>query len=175
MTEIVIIAAVADNGVIGANQDIPWRISEDFRRFKRLTLGYPCIMGEATYRSLPDGSRPLQGRENIVLTLDPGYDPPGATRFGDFTAAVTYVKAQGVAKAFITGGATIYRLGLEVADTLELTRVHKDYAGDVFFPDFDQSLWARIAQEHHQSLDTISGTLVPFTYETYRRRRPPGP
>lgn len=168
MTEIIIIAAVAQNGVIGSKNDIPWRISEDFKRFKRLTLGYPCIMGDATYESLP--KRPLEGRENIVLTLNHDYRPAGVTLFHDFNRAITYVRERGEDKAFITGGATIYRLGLAVADTMELTRVHRDFDGDVRFPEFDSSEWELIAEEPQEAEDKVSQSRVGFTYQTYRRR-----
>lgn len=169
MTEIIIIAAVAQNGVIGSQNDIPWRISEDFKRFKRVTLGYPCIMGDATYESLP--SRPLPGRENIVLTLNRDYHPPGVTLFHDFDEAIAYVRGKGEEKAFITGGATIYRLAMQVADILDLTRVHRDFVGDVRFPEFDPNDWELFFEETHEGLDSISSLPVRFTYETYRRRK----
>jgi dihydrofolate reductase len=169
MTEIIIIAAVADNGVIGSKNDIPWRISEDFKRFKRVTLGHPCIMGDATYESLP--TRPLAGRENIVLTLNPDYRPPGVTLFHDFDEAIAYVRAKGEAKAYITGGATIYRLAMKVADVLDLTRVHREFAGDVRFPEYDPQEWERVSAEPHEGIDSRSQQPVRFTHETYRRRR----
>jgi dihydrofolate reductase len=168
MTQIIIIAAVADNGVIGAKNDIPWRISEDFKRFKRLTLGHPCIMGDATYESLP--SRPLPGRENIVLTLNRDYRPPGVTLFHDFDEAIAYVRGKGEEKAFITGGATIYRLALKVADILDLTRVHREFAGDVRFPEIDSNEWERFFEETHEGIDGKSQQPLRFTHETYRRR-----
>jgi len=171
MTEIIVIAAVAKNGVIGSQGGIPWRISEDFRRFKRLTLGHPCIMGDATYDSLPGASRPLRGRENVVLSLDPSYRPPGTTVFHQFEAAIDYLRARGVPKAFIAGGATIYRLGLPIADTLELTHLDRDYPGEVFFPPIDPAEWELVNQERHQSLDSVSGQEVGYSFSTYRRRR----
>lgn len=171
MTEIIIIAAVADNGVIGSKNDIPWRISEDFKRFKRLTLGHPCIMGDATYESLPAPSRPLRGRENIVLTLNRAYQPEGVTLFYDFDEAIAYVRTKRVDKAFITGGATIYGLAMRVADTLELTRVHREFQGDVRFPDYDPSEWHLIFEESHEGHDSVSNTPVRFSYETYQRRK----
>jgi dihydrofolate reductase len=170
MTELIIIAAVAENGVIGRKNDIPWRIAEDFKRFKRMTLSYPCIMGDATFASLPDASRPLPDRENVVLSLDPAYHAEGVTIFHDFDSAISHVRAQGLSKAFITGGATIYRLGLKVADTLELTRVHRVYEGDVYFPEFDARDWARVFEETHEGFERVSNGLLRFTYETYRRR-----
>ncbi len=170
MTEIIIIAAVAENGVIGRRNDIPWRISADFKRFKRLTLGHPCIMGDATYRSLPDTSRPLAGRENIVLSLDRGFRAEGATVLHDFDQAVEYVRSKGEQKAFIAGGATIYRLGLRVADTLELTRIHREYEGETSFPAFDRAVFELAHSEEAEALDSVSGSTVALTYETYRRR-----
>lgn len=172
MTDIIVIAAVAQNGVIGSKNDIPWRVSDDFRRFKRLTLGYPCIMGDATFESLPPQSRPLPGRENVVLTLNPNYKPSGVTLFHDFEKAITYVRESGVEKAFITGGATIYRLAMKVADRLELTRIHHDYAGDIRFPDFEPAEWELENAETHEGLDSIGNQTVRFTYESYRRRKP---
>jgi len=169
MTQIIIIAAVAKNGIIGSKNDIPWRISEDFKRFKRLTLGHPCIMGDATYESLP--SRPLPGRENIVLTLNRAYCPPGVTLLHDFDDAIAYVRGKGAQLAYITGGATIYRLAMKVADTLELTRVHRDVQGDVRFPEFDPNDWEKVFEEAHEGLDRVSDSPVSFTYETYQRRR----
>jgi dihydrofolate reductase len=169
MTEIIIIAAVAKNGVIGSRSDIPWRISEDFKRFKRLTLGHPCIMGDATYDSLP--SRPLTDRENIVLCLDPDFQRPGTTVFHAFEAAIDYVSARGAPKAFIAGGATIYRLALPIADTLELTRLDRAYPGDVYFPSIDYDEWDLVSDEPSESLDSRSGQNVSYRYSTYRRRR----
>jgi dihydrofolate reductase len=174
MTEIILIAAIAANRVIGCQSEIPWRISPDFQRFKRLTLGYPCLMGEATYDSLPDKWRPLPGRENIVLSLDPNCCRAGATVYHDFSQALDYVRNQGVAKAFVIGGASIYRLGLEVADTLELTHLHRAYGGDVLFPEVDWTQWTLVAEEPHTSLDSVSGEQVEYMFSTYRRVKPPG-
>jgi dihydrofolate reductase len=171
MTEIIIISAVAQNGIIGSKNAIPWRISDDFKRFKALTLGHPCIMGEATYKSLPEKARPLPGRENIVLTFDKNFQPEGTTIFHDFNEAIEYVQTKGEEKAFITGGATIYKLGLTVADTLELTRIHQDFEGDVRFPEFDLNDWEKIAAENQETLDSVSNTIVKITYETYKRKK----
>lgn len=169
MTEIVIIAAVAQNGVIGRNNDIPWRLSEDFKRFKRLTLGHPCLMGEATFRSLPDASRPLRGRENIVLTLNPDFIPDGVTLFHDFDASIQYVRSHTAPKAFVIGGASIYGLAIRIADTLELTRLHREYEGEVHFPAFDRADWQLVNSEDHEGIDSVSNCAVRFTYETYKR------
>ena len=171
MTRIVIIAAVAQNGTIGLEGSIPWSIKADMRHFKRLTLGSPCIMGDVTYRSLPDPYRPLPGRENIVLTLDAGYRPRGTTVFGDFDAAVQYVKRVGAEQAFIAGGATIYDLAMPVADALELTRVQRDYEGDTFFPAIDEQRWQLEASKQRQGLDRLSGQHVELSFLSYVRRQ----
>lgn len=170
MTDIIIIAAVAQNGVIGRKNDIPWRISEDFKRFKSLTLGCPCIMGDSTYKSLPDNSRPLPGRENIVLSLDYNYKQPEATVFYNFNHAIEYVKNSKVDKVFITGGATIYKLGLAIANYMELTRIHKEFDGDVLFPEYDDTKWELINTSTNESIDRISNLPITFSYETLRRR-----
>ncbi len=171
MTELIVIAALANNGVIGRKNDIPWRISADFQRFKRLTLGHPCIMGQATYESLPEKSRPLPGRENIVLSLDPSFFCPQATQFSDFEAALRYVRERGEEKAFITGGATIYRLALPFADTLELTHIHHDYEGTVYFPPFEDGDFELVSELDQVGQDSLNQREVRFSYRTYRRRQ----
>ena len=168
MTEIIVIVAVAQNGVIGKDNDIPWRISEDFQYFKKQTLGCPCIMGDKTYESLP--LKPLPGRENIVCTFDKDYKPEGTTVFNDFFEAVQYVKDKGYEKAFITGGATIYKLGMKVADTFMLTRILKDYEGDISYPEINFAEWNLIHSKGHESIDKLSGETVPFSFLTYRRK-----
>ena len=164
MTEIIVIAAIAKNNVIGKDGDIPWRIKEDFQHFKDLTMGHPCIMGDKTYDSLPDNSKPLPGRENIVLTFDKNYHPEGAKIFYSFEDALEYCKDK--EKAFITGGASIYKLGLKVADTLELTRIHKDFEGDTYFPEINFDEWELIKKE--DKLDEKHGE---FSFLTYVRKK----
>ena len=170
MPEIVIIACTAKNDVIGNGPHIPWSIGEEFRHFADLTMGAPCIMGDVTYESLPAKSKPLPGRENIVLTLDPDYDPEGVTLFRDFGQAMAYARRHDVPRAFICGGASIYRLGMEVADSLELTRLDRDYQGDVFFPEVDPEAWTLEKREQASGLDRNSGETVGFQYQTWRRR-----
>jgi dihydrofolate reductase len=155
--EIIVIAAVAENNVIGSNGDIPWRIKEDFLRFKDLTVGYPCIMGRKTYLSLP--RRPLPGRENIVISSEEDYKAEGAVVVRSFNDAIECCRGKG--KAFICGGAAIYRLGLKVADTFELTKVHKSYEGDTFFPDVDFSEWTLLNEDKREG----------YSFLTYKRKR----
>lgn len=170
MAEIVMIACAAKNSVIGSGPDIPWSIKEEFKHFTELTMGSPCIMGDITYESLPPKFRPLPGRENIVLTLDPEYHPEGVTLFRDFDEAMDYVRGLRAARAFICGGASIYRLGMGIADTLELTRLDRDYEGDSTFPEVDPEMWRLEGTENASGVDRISGQTVTFDYQTWRRK-----
>ncbi|MBU4501553.1 MAG: dihydrofolate reductase [Nanoarchaeota archaeon] len=170
MTEITVIVAIAQNGAIGKNNDIPWHIKEDFLHFKEKTMGCPCIMGDKTYDSLPDFARPLPGRENIVCTLDKNYKADGAKIFHDFDEAITYVKEKNVPKAFVIGGATIYKLGMGVADVFELTRIYHDYDADTFYPAIDFSKWEEVNKEDHEGMDVKNKIKVKFSFITYRRK-----
>ena len=171
MTSIVVIVAIAQNGAIGKNNEIPWHIKEDFLHFKEKTNGFPCIMGDKTYDSLPASSRPLPGRENIVCTLIKNYKAEGAVIFHDFNDAIKYVKKKGVKKAFIIGGATIYKLGMEVADIFELTRIYHDYDADTFYPKIDFNKWEMINKEDHEGKDIKNKINVKFSFITYRRKK----
>ncbi|MEI6085348.1 MAG: dihydrofolate reductase [Verrucomicrobiota bacterium] len=144
--KLVIIAALAQNGTIGDAGKIPWHISEDLKRFKRLTLGHPIIMGRKTYESL---GKPLPGRRNIILSRQPGRD-----RFPSLEAAL---KSCGDETIFIIGGAEIYRLALPLADTLLLTHVHRQVAGDTQFPDYDRTQWREVSRE-----DTADYSFVEY-------------
>jgi dihydrofolate reductase len=170
MPEIVVIACTARNGVIGNGPEIPWSIREEFRHFAATTMGSPCIMGDITYESLPPSAKPLPGRENIVLTLNQDYDPSGVTLFRGWDEAMAYVRGLSAPRAFICGGASIYRLGMGVADTLELTRLDRDYEGDVFFPEVDPAVWEVVKTERASGVDRKSGETVGFEYQTWRRR-----
>jgi dihydrofolate reductase len=136
---IILIAAVADNGVIGNAGKIPWHISEDLRRFKRLTMGHPVIMGRKTYESL---GKPLPGRRNIVLTR--GIPISGIECFADLDTAINACPGNTI---FIIGGAELYRQVLPLADALFLTLVHQSPDGDTKFPDFDRRAWSEISRE----------------------------
>ncbi len=167
MTEIVIIAAVAQNRAIGKDNDIPWHIKEDFLHFKNKTNGFPIIMGDKTFDSLP--KRPLPGRENIVCTLDKDYRAE-ATLFYDFKKAIRYVREKKPERAYIIGGASIYRLGMDVADTLEITKIYKDYDADTFFPHIDPKEWQIVEKEDHKGIDIKNNVEVEYSFITYNRK-----
>jgi dihydrofolate reductase len=167
MVEIIIIAACAENNVIGSKGGIPWHIKEDFRHFQKLTLGHACLMGDVTFESLPDSARPLPGRENLVLTFDKGYHPEGATVFLSWEEALAHV--EGLEKVYICGGATIYKLAMPVAHRLELTRIHRAFEGDTSFPEVDPQLWKVVREEKGEGKNLVTGEELSYSFLTYMR------
>jgi len=138
--EIIIIAAMAENRVIGKNNALPWSLKADMAHFKELTVGWPCIMGRKTWESLP--KRPLPGRPNIIISRSLSADAaPQAAVFSSLQEAVQH--CADYQKIFICGGASLYREALPLAHKIELTVIHQQYEGDVFFPEIDPALWAK--------------------------------
>lgn len=146
MTEIIIIAAVAKNGVIGKDGKLPWNIKEDLEHFKELTLNHTIIMGRKTFESLP--IKPLPKRKTIVVTRNniEGYDGKLVVK-KTINEAIEYAKNRGDEKIFLIGGQSIYREGLDYADKIELTHIKKDYEGDTFFPTIDKTKWKLVKTE----------------------------
>ena len=128
---VTLILARADNGVIGREGDLPWRLSADLRRFKALTTGHRILMGRKTHESI---GRPLPQRVNVVLTRDPQAHFPGCDARTDLEAALAEAREAGETELFVIGGAEIYRLALPFADRLQLTEVHAEASGDVTIP-----------------------------------------
>jgi dihydrofolate reductase len=155
MSEVIIIAAMAENRVIGKNNVIPWSLKEDMAHFRRLTNGWPCIMGRKTWESLP--KKPLSGRLNIVVSKTMTADVAnGAVAedvkyFPSLPAAIEY--CSGYEKIFICGGQAIYKQALEFADKIELTLIHRQYEGDTFFPEINAACWR---QSNTEDFDTFS-------------------
>ncbi|MDO7836232.1 dihydrofolate reductase [Sphingobium sp. HBC34] len=147
MSEIVLVLARADNGVIGRDGDLPWRLPADLKHFKAITAGHPMIMGRKTFDSLPGL---LPGRRHIVLTRDSGWTGKGAEVAHDVDAALAQAAAPSV---MVIGGAEIYRLFLDRADRIELTQVHVDAVGDTVIPCPDPAHWREIARADHPALD----------------------
>jgi dihydrofolate reductase len=138
MGEIIIIAAMAENRVIGKNNALPWSFKEDMAHFKELTVGWPCIMGRKTWDSLP--KKPLTGRPNNIITKTITADGVQDVKiFPSFPDAVEY--CAGFEKVFICGGEAIYRQAFQLADKIELTLIHGQYEGDAFFPEIDAMRW----------------------------------
>lgn len=152
---IVLVAAVADNGVIGRDGDIPWRIPEDMKHFKAVTSGSPVVMGRVTYESI---GRPLPNRTNIVITRSPGWSAEGVTTVGsvDEALAVAREVARGSASdVMVIGGARVYEAVIGTADVQVITEVHQSPEGDTFYPEFDRSAWLETRREKHDGYDFV--------------------
>jgi dihydrofolate reductase len=156
-TRVYLVAAVAANGVIGTDGKLPWRIPEDLRHFKALTLGHPVIMGRKTWESL---GRPLAGRENIVLTRTPGYEAPGAHVAASLDGALAL--CAGEPAAFVIGGSELYAAALPRADGLVLTEIERDYSGDARFPDWDRSAWRETQRKPQTGADGLRFDFVLY-------------
>jgi dihydrofolate reductase len=155
---ITLILAIADNGVIGRNGAIPWRISDDLKRFKQLTTGKPVVMGRKTWDSLP--KKPLPGRTNIVVTRQPGWKADGAIAASSLDDALA--QAAQAAEVMVIGGAEIYRAALAKAQRIELTEVHRPFEGDAVFS-FAREAWREVAREEHATQDGLSFSYVTLT------------
>ena len=139
-----IIAALADNGVIGRGGALPWHLPDDLRRFKSLTMGHPILMGRRTFESI---GKPLPGRRNLVLTRGARPFPDGIEAVG--SVAMALERCAEAEELCVIGGAEVYAQALPLASRLELTRVHVDARGDVRFPDFDAAQWRELGRTEH--------------------------
>ena len=160
--KISIIAAAAENNVIGNKGAIPWHLPTAFKHFKELTMGHPIIMGSKTFASI---GKPLPGRTNIVLATDPIFAAEGCLVAHSLDEALRL--AGGADEAFICGGGRVYAAALPLAQTIHLTRVHANVPGDVFFPELDQKEWRLVREEHHARDEK---NPFDFTFLTYERR-----
>ncbi len=148
---ITLVAAVADNGVIGAAGGIPWRIPEDFAHFKGVTLGHTMLMGRATYDSI---GRTLPGRTTVVLTRDPTWSAPDVQVAGSFDEALD-LAADLPGEVMVVGGAAVYAAALPVADAQVLTEVHLAPEGDTRYPDWDRSEWVETQRVDGPGLEWV--------------------
>ena len=153
MSEIVLVLAIADNGVIGKDGGIPWHISEDMKRFKALTMGHTVVMGRKTWDSLP--KKPLPGRVNVVVTRQANWQAEGATT----AASLGQATAGTSGTVMIIGGAEIYERALPLASRIELTEVHHAFLGDAYFT-FDRKGWHETAREDHVTTDGLRYSYV---------------
>lgn len=158
-----LIAAVANNGVIGRRGQLPWRLKADLQRFKQLTMGHTVIMGRKTWESI---GRPLPGRRMVVVTRQKDYQAEGAKLVGSVDDAIELARSASDEEAFVIGGGEIYRLTLPRADRLYLTRVHAEVEGDATFPDVDCQRW-RLVESDLRSADEVNE--FPMTFELYER------
>ena len=150
--KISLIAAISENKVIGRDNDLPWHIPEDLKRFKEITKGHPVIMGRKTYESI---GRLLPNRTNIIITRDKTYQVEGAVIVNSLEDAIQEGKKVDDREIFIIGGGQIFEQAIEVADKLYLTIVHDTIDGDVYFPDYSQ---------FKNVVSTIDSSNATFTY-----------
>jgi dihydrofolate reductase len=155
-----VIAAMARNRVIGIHNTLPWRLPEDLKHFKALTMGHHIIMGRKTYESI---GKPLPGRTTVIVTRDAGYQVEGcvtATSIEDAIAACGEDE-----EIFFVGGAEMYAQVLPRADRLYLTEIQAEYEGDAWFPEFNLSIWKESARQAH-----VSDAGLGYHFVTYQRR-----
>lgn len=156
--EIVIIAAMARNRVIGRDGKMPWHIPEELRLFKKTTIGHPMIMGRKTFESFP---QPLPGRRHIVLSRNRDYEPAGGEYAESMDAALDMCRS--VEKVFLIGGAQIFEQGFSLATSILLTLIDRDIEGDVTFPHFSDDDFVEVRRQHYPD------SSEPFTVIEYRR------
>ncbi|GAB3703888.1 type 3 dihydrofolate reductase [Spirosoma flavus] len=162
--KISLISAVAENGVIGRNNELPWHLPDDFAFFKRKTSHHPIIMGRKSLESL---GKPLKNRTNIVLTRNQDFKTENVTVVHTLEEAVNVAKQINNSEIFVIGGAEIYKMALPIATTLYLTEIHQAYEGDAYFPKFDKSVWQEMERITHPADERHA---VSFDFVTYERR-----
>ena len=145
---VILIAAVARNGVIGNQGAIPWRVPGEQQVFKDATMGHTLVMGRATYDSI---GRPLPGRTTIVLTRDRDWHADGVSTAASLEEALAMARGD----VYVAGGAGVYAAALAHADEQLLTEVPLAPEGDTFYPDFDEAQWPEVAREHHEGFDVV--------------------
>ncbi|HEY3404204.1 MAG TPA: dihydrofolate reductase [Ohtaekwangia sp.] len=147
--KISLIAAVAQNRVIGKDNDLPWHLPDDMKYFMQTTKGHHCIMGRKNYESIPEKFRPLPNRTNIVVTRQPKFHAPGCIIVNAIEEGVSLAKANGESELFIIGGAEIYNSSMAIADLLYITEIKSPIDGDTYFPEFHAPEWKEISRQHH--------------------------
>jgi len=158
MAKIILIAAMAQNRVIGRGSKIPWHIPEEQQRFKAITMGHTLIMGRKTFEAI---GRPLPGRKTVVITRQKGYEAPGCLVAESLPAALSLCAAD--EKIFIAGGGQIYQEALPLADEIHLSILMREVDGDIFFPEFDRSLFDLVSTEQVSGPD-------PYAFTLFRRK-----
>ena len=166
-----LIVAMDKKGIIGKNNQLPWKLSADLKHFKQLTIGKPIIMGRKTFESIPPKFRPLRNRLNIVVTNQRGYPHEGIYIASSINETLSHLKTEvpiaGIdyGAAFVIGGESIYRQTISLADRLEITRIHKRFDGDAFFPQIDENIWNKA-----NTLES-SDEGLEYSFVTYTRRK----
>lgn len=162
MRMLTLIAAAGENNELGKNNDLVWHLPDDFKRFKKITSGHHIIMGRKTFDSFP---QPLPNRTHVVITRQENFKKPGIIVVHSLERAIELTKDD--PQPFVIGGGEIYKIAMDVADKIELTRVHGEFEADAFFPEIDESQWKLVAKEYHEKDEKHQ---YAFTYLTYERK-----
>ena len=153
------VAAIAENNALGKDNDLLWHLPDDFKRFKQITSGHYIIMGRKTFESFP---KPLPNRTHVIITRQKNYHPEGCIIVDSMKKAIEACPKDET--IFIIGGGEIYTLGMDFADSIELTRVHENFEADTFFPEIDNTKWKLTSEEHHPADERHK---FNFTYQTF--------
>ncbi|MTI21515.1 dihydrofolate reductase [Fulvivirga sp. RKSG066] len=164
--KISMIAAIAENNVIGKNNDMIWHLPDDMQYFMQKTTGHHVIMGRKNFESLPPKYRPLPNRTNIIITRQDDYEAEGALVVNSLEEALEIAEKNGENEAFIIGGGQIYNLGLGVAHIMYLTEIHEVFEGDAYFPEFDKLKWKEVERLPHP---VDHKHKYPFDFVLYKR------
>lgn len=167
--QISMVAAVAANGVIGRDNDLPWHLPDDMKFFMNTTRGHYVILGRKNYESLPPKYKPLPHRHNVVVTRQANYDAPGCTIVNTVERALQYALENHEPEAMVIGGSEIYKACLPYADRLYITQIQANIEGDVFFPAFDQREWVEVSRQHHTADERHA---YSFDFVTFERVHP---
>ncbi len=163
--QIILIAAVAKNQVIGKDNQLIWKLSADLKRFKNLTSGHYILMGRKTFESL---GKPLPNRTHLIISRDPNYQAPeGHYAFNSVEEAVIFCNKIGVEKLFIIGGGQIYRETIRLCDQLEITEVNAMPDGDTYFPEIDSAIWEEVEREEFAADEKNE---FPYAFVTYKKQ-----
>ncbi|WP_339702930.1 dihydrofolate reductase [uncultured Marixanthomonas sp.] len=159
---ITLIAAAGENNELGKDNDLVWHLPDDFKRFKKFTTGHHIIMGRKTFESFP---KPLPNRTHLVITRDKEYQKKGAIVVHSLDEAL--LKSHNDSQPFVIGGGEIYKLAIDTADKIELTRVHGTFEADTYFPEIDMDKWQLISEVKHEKDEKHN---YSFSYLTYERK-----
>jgi dihydrofolate reductase len=166
MVPITLVAALAENGVIGRDNGLPWRLKSDMVHFRAITMGKPVVMGRKTFLSI---GRPLPGRTTIVVSRDGGFAAPGIVVAPSVEAALTVARGdalrRGAERIIVAGGADLYAQTMPLAERLHITYVHRAVDGDVYFPAIDRSVWHETARDEHAA---AAGDDAAFAFVIYQ-------
>ena len=165
-----LIAAVGQNRVIGSNGDLPWHLPDDMKFFKNTTMGHHVIMGRKNFESIPPAFRPFNGRTNIVVSRNIDLQIDSVDVFNDLKQSIAFAEKNHEDECFIIGGGQIYNQALEegLVDKMYITEINQSFDGDVFFPQFDKTIWQEVNRIHHEADEKHA---FSFDYVTYVKKK----